>query len=81
MPEAKTERKKTVKLAPKEPSNSRESEIFTWAKSITLVLLGISLSFSICVSVFKTDNGLQTLKEMLPVITGVLAFIGGRSGR
>ena len=29
----------------------------------------------------KTDNALQTLKELMPILTGVLSFIVGRMTR
>ena len=65
----------------KERTEWRERHILAWGKTITLVLVGGGLSASLVVCACKTDNALQTLKELMPILTGVLSFIGGRMSR
>ena len=72
---------KAVLLGHKERTEWRERHILAWGKTITLVLIGGGLSAMLVVCACKTDNALQTLKELMPILTGVLSFIGGRMTR
>lgn len=72
---------KTVMLSTKEEATMRDRRIMTWAKSIALVLIVSGLIATLTISALKSGITLELLNGILPVLSGILAFIGGRSGR